>query len=135
MQDHLLQRTAGPYIGSQDCQFPRQSPKSQQSEAKRALQKIWRAESKKDVLAFRAFVKNRVVKCGKVSECLVKDREALLAFYDFLSKANIMVSSREAAARRKGVFTREGATAREITLSVPVLCYAGLYGENAASRE
>jgi len=59
-------------------------PKSQQSKAKRALQEIWMAETKKNALvAFAAFVETWGVKYDKAAECLVKDRDALLAFYDF----------------------------------------------------
>ena len=59
-------------------------PKSQQAKAKRALQEIWMAETKKDALvAFDAFVETWGVKYDKAVECLTKDREALLAFYDF----------------------------------------------------
>jgi putative transposase len=59
-------------------------PKSQQSKAKRALQEIWMAETKKDALAaFDAFIESWGVKYDKAVECLVKDRDALLAFYDF----------------------------------------------------
>ena len=59
-------------------------PKSQQAKAKRALQEIWMAETKNDALvAFDAFVETWGVKYDKPVECLTKDREALLAFYDF----------------------------------------------------
>ena len=59
-------------------------PKSQQSKAKRALQDIWMAETKNDAnAAFDAFVENYAVKYDKAAACLTKDREALLAFYDF----------------------------------------------------
>ncbi len=59
-------------------------PKSQQSKAKRALQEIWMAETKKDALiAFDAFAEIWSVKYKKAVECLTKDRDALLAFYDF----------------------------------------------------
>src|SRR5262249_19294008 len=59
-------------------------PKSQQSKAKRALQEIWMAETKKDALAaFDAFIETWGVKYDKAVECLIKDRDALLAFYDF----------------------------------------------------
>jgi putative transposase len=59
-------------------------PKSQQAKAKRALQEIWMAEIKKDALAaFDAFVETWGVKYDKAVECLIKDRDALLAFYDF----------------------------------------------------
>jgi putative transposase len=59
-------------------------PKSQQGKAKRALQEIWMAETKKDALAaFDAFIEIFSVKYDKAVECLTKDRVALLAFYDF----------------------------------------------------
>ena len=59
-------------------------PKSQQSRAKRALQDIWMAATKKDAeAAFKAFVATYAVKYDKAVDCLTKDREALLAFYDF----------------------------------------------------
>ena len=59
-------------------------PKSQQSKAKRALQDIWMAETKNDAnAALDAFVENYAVKYDKAVACLTKDREALLAFYDF----------------------------------------------------
>ena len=59
-------------------------PKSQHSKAKRALQEIWMAETKKDALsAFDAFVETYQVKYERAVDCLTKDRDALLAFYDF----------------------------------------------------
>jgi putative transposase len=59
-------------------------PKSQQSKANRVLQDIWMAATKKDAnVAFDAFVETYGVKYDKAVACLVKDRESLLAFYDF----------------------------------------------------
>ena len=59
-------------------------PKSQHAKAKRALQGIWMAETKAEAeAAFDAFVETYAVKYEKAAECLKKDREALLAFYDF----------------------------------------------------
>ena len=59
-------------------------PKSQHVKAKRALQEIWMAETKTDAdAAFDAFIESYEVKYDKAAECLEKDREALLAFYDF----------------------------------------------------
>jgi len=59
-------------------------PKSQQPKAKRALQDIWMAETKADAeAAFNAFLESHRPKYEKAADCLVKDREALLAFYDF----------------------------------------------------
>ena len=59
-------------------------PKSQQPKAKRDLQEIWMAETKKEaVKAFDAFIESYQVKYEKASACLEKDRDVLLAFYDF----------------------------------------------------
>ena len=59
-------------------------PKSQQAKAKRALQEIWMAETKAESeTAFDAFIETYELKYEKAAECLSKDREALLAFYDF----------------------------------------------------
>jgi putative transposase len=59
-------------------------PKSQQPKANRVLQDIWMAETKKDAnVAFDAFVETYGVKYDKAVACLAKDREPLMAFYDF----------------------------------------------------
>jgi transposase-like protein len=59
-------------------------PKSLHAKAKRALQQVWMAETKKDALvAFDVFVDAYGVKYEKAAECLTKDRDVLLAFYDF----------------------------------------------------
>src|SRR3979490_2654072 len=59
-------------------------PKSQQSKAKRALQEIWMAETKKDALAaFDTFAEIYGTKYDKAVQCVTKDRDALLAFYYF----------------------------------------------------
>ena len=59
-------------------------PKSQQPKAKRALQEIWMAETKAVAeLAFDAFIESFTPKYEKAADCLSKDRDALLAFYDF----------------------------------------------------
>jgi transposase-like protein len=59
-------------------------PKSLQAKAKRALQDIWMAETRKDAeAAFDGFIECYGVKYEKAVECLAKDRQALLAFYDF----------------------------------------------------
>lgn len=56
-------------------------PRSQQSKAKRALQEIWMAETKKEALvSFDAFIETWSVKYHKAVECLSKDRGALPAF-------------------------------------------------------
>jgi len=59
-------------------------PKSQQPQAKSALHEIYTAETKEDALrAFERFIKTYDARYPKAVECLSKDREALLAFYDF----------------------------------------------------
>src|SRR6266513_4374794 len=59
-------------------------PKSLQAKTKRALQDIWMAETRKAAeAAFDAFIETYGRKYEKAVECLTKDREALLAFYDF----------------------------------------------------
>jgi len=59
-------------------------PKSQQPKAKRALQEIWMAETKAAAeTAFDAFIESYRLKYEKAANCLAKDRDALLAFYDF----------------------------------------------------
>jgi putative transposase len=98
-------------------------PKSQQSKAKRALQEIWMAETKKDaLLAFDAFVETWGVKYDKAAECLIKDRDALLTFYDFpaehwkhLRTTNVIESSfatiRHRTVRSKGCLSNKTALA------------------------
>jgi putative transposase len=98
-------------------------PNSQQSKAKRALQEIWTAESKKDALtAFDAFVETWAVKYDKTVECLTKDRDALLVFYDFpaehwkhLRTTNVIESSfatvRHRTVRSKGCLSNTTALA------------------------
>jgi len=59
-------------------------PKSQQPKAKSALHEIYMAETKADAqTAFERFIKTYDAKYPKAVECLSKDRDALLAFYDF----------------------------------------------------
>jgi transposase-like protein len=59
-------------------------PKSQQPKARRALQDIWMGATRKDAeKAFDAFLAAYALKFDKASACLEKDRQALLAFYDF----------------------------------------------------
>jgi transposase-like protein len=98
-------------------------PKSQQSKAKRALQEIWMAETKKDAIAaFDAFVDTWGVKYDKAVECLIKDRDALSAFYDFpaehwkhLRTTNVIESSfatvRHRTVRSKGCLSNKTALA------------------------
>ena len=98
-------------------------PKSQQSKAKRALQEVWMAETKNDALtAFDAFVETWGIKYDKAVDCLIKDRDALLAFYDFpaehwkhLRTTNVIESSfatvRHRTVRSKGCLSNKTALA------------------------
>lgn len=98
-------------------------PKSLQPKAKRALQEIWMAETKKDALAaFDAFAESWGVKYHKAVECLIKDRDALLTFYDFpaehwkhLRTTNVIESSfatvRHRTVRSKGCLSNKSALA------------------------
>jgi len=59
-------------------------PKSIQKKAKSDLQEIWMAETKKEAeKAFDVFVETFELKYPKAVECLKKDRDAMLTFYDF----------------------------------------------------
>ena len=81
------------------------------------------AETKKDALAaFDVFVETWGVKYDKAVECLVKDRDALLAFYDFpaehwkhLRTSNVIESAfatvRHRTVRSKGCLSNKTALA------------------------
>ena len=59
-------------------------PKSSQPKAKQALHEIWMAETReKAEEAFDSFLETYGAKYPKATNCLLKDREELLAFYDF----------------------------------------------------
>ena len=59
-------------------------PASQHGRAKQALHEIWMAGTRAEArTAFERFVASYAPKYPKASEKLVKDRDALLAFYDF----------------------------------------------------
>jgi putative transposase len=59
-------------------------PKSLQSKAKADLQAIWMAPTRREAhQAFDRFIATYQAKYPKATEKLLKDREALLAFYDF----------------------------------------------------
>jgi transposase-like protein len=59
-------------------------PKRLQPEAKNKLHQIWMAETKADAeQAFDLFIATYQAKYPKATECLSKDRDVLLTFYDF----------------------------------------------------
>ena len=59
-------------------------PKSVQSKAKGDLREIWQAATKDDANeAYDEFLKKCSAKYAQPCECLKKDREVLMTFYDF----------------------------------------------------
>ena len=59
-------------------------PRSMQPKAKDRLHEIWMAATRIDAeKAFDAFIDDFSVKYADATDCLVKDRDVLLAFYDF----------------------------------------------------
>jgi transposase-like protein len=59
-------------------------PKGQQAKAKAGLHEIWMAQSRAAAeQAFDHFLTSYEVKYAKAAECLAKDRDSLLTFYDF----------------------------------------------------
>jgi putative transposase len=95
-------------------------PKSAQPKAKRALHDIWQAETKENAeKAFDLFIDTYEAKYPKATLCLHKDREELLAFYDFpaqhwqsIRTSNPIESTfatiRHRTKRSKGCLTRNG---------------------------
>jgi putative transposase len=104
-------------------------PKSQHPKAKQALQEIWMAATKADALAaLDAFAETWSLKYDKAVECLTKDREALLAFYDFpaehwkhLRTTNVIESAfatvRHRTVRAKGCLSNKTALAMVFKLA------------------
>ena len=95
-------------------------PKSSQPKAKQALHEIWQAETKENAeKAFDLFIKTYEAKYPKSALCLQKDREELLAFYDFpaqhwqsIRTSNPIESTfgtiRHRTKRAKGCLSRDG---------------------------
>lgn len=95
-------------------------PKSVQPKVKSALHEIWQAEKKVEaVKAFDRFEKMFEAKYPKAVQCLQKDREELLAFYDFpaqhwqsIRTSNPIESTfgtiRHRTKRSKGCLNRDG---------------------------
>jgi transposase-like protein len=94
-------------------------PKSAQPKAKRALHDIWQAATREDAeQAFDQFIETYEPKYPKATATLVKDRDALMTFYDFpavhwqhLRTTNPIESTfatiRHRTARTKGCVTRD----------------------------
>ena len=95
-------------------------PKSGQAKAKQALHEIWQAETKDDAeRAFDLFLNTYEPKYPKATLCLQKDREELMAFYDFpaqhwqsIRTSNPIESTfatiRHRTKRSKACLTRDG---------------------------
>lgn len=79
-----------PATAAQRCWFHKMGnvlnalPKSQHGRARKALQEIWMSATRAEAnVAFERFLSSYGAKYPKAAEKLAKDREALLAFYDF----------------------------------------------------
>lgn len=95
-------------------------PKSLQPKAKQALQEIWRADTREDAeKAFDLFLKTYEPKYPKATRCPEKDRDELMAFYDFpaqhwqsIRTSNPIESTfgtiRHRTKRSKGCLRRDG---------------------------
>lgn len=95
-------------------------PKTVQGKATQDLHEIWQAETKANaVKAFDLFIKTYEAKYQKATICLQKDREELLAFYDFpaqhwqsIRTSNPIESTfgtiRHRTKRAKGCLSRDG---------------------------
>ena len=96
------------------------NPKASQAKAKQSLHDIWRAETKADAeKAFDLFIKMYEPKYPKAAICLQKDRDQLMAFFDFpaqhwqsIRTSNPIESTfgtiRHRTRRSKGCLSRDG---------------------------
>ena len=94
-------------------------PKSAQAKAKQGLHNIWQAKTQADAeKAFDLFIRTYEPKYPKAAICLHKDREELMAFYDFpaqhwrsIRTSNPIESTfgtiRHRTKRSKGCLTRD----------------------------
>jgi putative transposase len=95
-------------------------PKLSQPKAKAAIHDIWQAETKADAITdFDLFIKTYEPKYPKSTLCLQKDREALMAFFDFPAAhwqsnrtsnpiESTFATIRHRTKRTKGCLTRDG---------------------------
>ena len=95
-------------------------PTSSQPKAKQALHDIWQAATREDAeKAFDLFLETYDAKYPKATLCLQKDREELMAFYDFpaqqwqsIRTSNPIESTfstiRHRTKRSKGCLSRDG---------------------------
>jgi len=118
-------------------------PRSVQPAAKRDLREIWQAPDRATAeAAIATFAEKYGAKYGKAVACLVKDREALLAFYDFpaehwdhLRTANpiesVFATVRHRTVRTKGALSQD--TARLMVFKLVMAAaktWRRLQGEN-----
>ena len=104
-------------------------PRSQQAKAKAALHEIWMAESRAAAeQAFDHFLTSYEAKYAKATECLAKDRNTLLTFYDFPAEHWIHIRTtnpiestfatvRLRTAKTRGCVSRAGILAMVFTLT------------------
>ena len=105
-------------------------PKHTQAKAKDDLHQIWMAEGREQAeLAMGRFDETYSAKYPKAVHCLVKDRDALLAFYDFpaehwlhIRTTNAIESTfsmiRHRTKRAKGAFSKDSALAMMLQLGL-----------------
>ena len=101
-------------------------PKLSQPKAKQALHNIWQAETLADAeKAFDLFIATYDAKYPKATLCLQKDRDELMAFYDFPAKhwqsirtSNPIESTfgtiRHRTKRSKGCLSRDGMFSHDV---------------------
>jgi len=104
-------------------------PKGQQAKAKAGLHEIWMAQSRAAAeQAFDHFLTTYEVKYAKAAECLAKDRDSLLTFYDFPAEHWIHIRTtnpiestfatvRLRTAKTRGCVTRAGILAMVFKLT------------------
>ena len=95
-------------------------PKRTQHKARKMLHDIWQAETRDDAhAAFDLFVETFEAKYPKTTECLIRDREELLTFYDFSAQhwqsirtsnpiESAFATIRHRTKRTKGCLSRDG---------------------------
>lgn len=95
-------------------------PKRTQPKAKKMLHDIWQAETREDAHhAFDLFIETFEAKYPKATECLTKDRDELLTFYDFPARhwqsirtsnpiESAFATIRHRTKRTKGCLSRDG---------------------------
>jgi len=106
-------------------------PKSVQAKAKAHLHDIWQAETKaKANAAFDFFIETYGVKWDKAAAKLVKDRDALLTFYDYPAEhwkhvrtsnpiESTFATVRHRTKRTKGCLSRKTGLAMAFKLTMP----------------